>query len=115
VITRHVEGKDFVVRLMPQQKEEYRIPIDEVYRRVKAAESEALLLGCRIACATGHSGPLRDVIAQDVIAALAAVDPTANALSLLKFWRKAGPILTQDDHRGGFSHRRRRRCSSAKR
>jgi len=102
VITGHVEADAFVVR-SPTGAEEFRVPIDEIYRAAEAAHSEALLLGCRVACATSHTGPLRDVTADAVIHALASVDPAANAMSFLQqLSGHAGPLLIQDDHRGGF-------------
>ncbi|WP_147707710.1 hypothetical protein [Microvirga massiliensis] len=102
VIVGHVEEPDFVVRSLTG-KEEYRIPIDEIYTQAKEAQSEVLLLGCRVACVSTRTGPLVDIAAEDVVVALSAVDPEKSALSLIEtLANKTGPMLIQDDHRGGF-------------
>jgi hypothetical protein len=102
VIAGHVEGNDFVVRSLTGQ-EEFHISIDAIYHGATVAKSEVLLLGCRVACATTHTGPVHDITADGVIKALSMVDPNANALAFLKqLADKAGPLLIQDDHRGGF-------------
>jgi hypothetical protein len=101
-VTGHIEGDAFVVRPLLGGAP-FQVPIKDIYARAASANSEVLLLGCRAACAVAHTGPLHDITAQAVIAGLQTLDPHLSALDFFKrLSERAGPILIQDDHRGGF-------------
>lgn len=102
VVTGHVEGADFVVRT-PMGQEAYRLPIAELHAAAEGTKSEVLLLGCQVACAVAHTGPLQNITADAVIRALQGLDPDQSAFQFLNTLADhAGPLLIQEDHRGGF-------------